>query len=154
VKCTDCRGRGRFFRPEVIGDPGIACGTCAGSGRVAYDSIAEAPAGDGFVASRVTFYAALYPALREAAHGAGYALALHGSLAKDLDVVAVPWTTGAVPAEDLIRRLCEAAGGFAPSPPVDMPHGRKAWTVHLGTTGGYVDVSITPRTPEPPCPSP
>jgi hypothetical protein len=98
---------------------------------------------DGFVASRVTFYAALYPALREAAHHAGYALALHGSLAKDLDVVAVPWVSAAVPAEELVRVLCEAAGGFVDARgSTQQPHGRRSWTIHLGTSGGYVDLSV------------
>lgn len=146
MKCVDCRGKGRFYRAEVIGDPGITCDTCSGSGQVSFDVVAT----DGFIAGRATFYAALYPALREAAHGVGYALALHGSLTKDLDVVAVPWTDSAAPTGELVKAVCEAAGGFThPDGPKVQPHGRMTWTIFLGSTGGYVDLSVMPRRLEP-----
>lgn len=104
---------------------------------------------DGFCATRATFYAALYPVLRDAARQCGYALPVHGSLTKDLDVVAVPWVQDATSPRELLRALVEAAGGFtvgSRSPRHHpKPHGRIAYTIHLGTTGGYVDVSIMPR---------
>ena len=99
---------------------------------------------DGFVATRVTFYAALYPRLRQRARELGYALALHGSLAKDLDVLAVPWVEDAAAPHALVRALTEAAGGSCADPGTTMPHGRRAFTIRLGKTGGYVDLSIVP----------
>jgi hypothetical protein len=123
VKCTDCRGKGRFYNPDVVGDRGFACLTCSGTGRVPFDTVTH----DGM-------------------HQAGYALALHGSLAKDLDVLAAPWTAAAVSAEELVRVICEAAGGFVdPHGPKAQPHGRWSWAIHLGSTGGYVDLSVMPR---------
>lgn len=105
---------------------------------------------DGFVASRVTFYGALYPELREAARHHGYALAVHGSLTKDLDVVAVPWTEDAADNVTLARAVCEAAGGFFTGGRDVGPHGRLRYTIHLGKTGGYVDLSVMPRLVPPP----
>lgn len=113
-------------------------------------------------------YAALLPELVQAAREVGYALAPHGSLARDLDLVAVPWTEEAGSAEQLVMRLLSVSGGHL----VDgsrrtgqdaegkdvwetdhgdvgepKPHGRRAWTIHLGHRGLYLDVSVMPRKP-------
>ena len=107
-------------------------------------------------------FVALIPVLAEAAREVGYALAVHGSMARDLDLVAIPWTDEAVSAEQLIMRIC-AAGGVSlmdtsqkgedgefhtidGSKPTVKPHGRLAWSLH--NTGGrhfYLDVSVLPR---------
>lgn len=106
---------------------------------------------DGYVAERMTYYAALYPRLREVARQRGYALALHGSLKKDLDVLAAPWTEDATDAWTLAHALCEAASGMieprtdAGQSPMVKPHGRLSWTIHLGRDGGYIDLSVMPR---------
>ena len=52
-------------------------------------------------------YAALYPEIAEVARSHGYALAVHGRMARDFDLIAVPWAEsvsepGAVVAE-LVR---------------------------------------------------
>lgn len=99
---------------------------------------------DGFVASAVVWHAALYPKLREVAYRHGYALALHGSLTKDLDVLAVPWVEHASPEVELVRSLVECAGGFL-TETTPKPHGRVVYTIVLGEGGGYVDLSVVPR---------
>ena len=43
-------------------------------------------------------YPAILPTLKGVAHEHGYAVAVHGSQARDLDVIAVPWVEGASPA--------------------------------------------------------
>lgn len=112
---------------------------------------------DGIVAERVVYYAALYPRLREVARQHGYALALHGSLAKDLDVIAVPWTATAVDGDTLARALMDAAGGLISGGTgrADKLHGRVAWTIMFADGGGYIDLSVIPRAPidTPPCPA-
>lgn len=105
----------------------------------AFDRITEAT---GICATAVTFYAALYPALREVARAHGWALTLHGSLARDLDVVAVPWVAEAASADVLVAALVEAAGGFTVGTPTIKPHGRVAVTISLGSSGGFVDLSL------------
>ena len=77
----------------------------------------------------------------------GYALALHGSMQRDLDAIAVPWTEKAVTAETLVERVCEGMGlhlGTDPAGRVDdKPHGRRTWTLLL-TDWGFVDLSVMP----------
>ena len=105
-------------------------------------------------------YASMIPMLTEAAREVGYALAIHGSMARDLDVVAVPWTEDAAPAEQLILRLlaktgthlCDGGRGTETGEietvrgdvGAEMPHGRRAWTLFLGN-GLYIDLSVMPR---------
>lgn len=116
----------------------------------------------------VALYAALLPGLREVAHVKGYALAVHGSMTTDFDLVAVPWVPDAVSADELIEALREHVGGRVnPKNPMrcrgcteralehcahvdDNPslraHGRLAWAIHLGPgeSGPYLDVSVMP----------
>jgi hypothetical protein len=99
-------------------------------------------------------YTWIWPALVAAGRRQGYALALHGSMARDLDVVAVPWTEEAGSEEDLIAEIAEAVQVYLPDgsdplqdprfAPSDKPHGRRAWSLHMGG-GAYIDLSIMPR---------
>ena len=122
--------------------------------------------------SPASAYVALIPTFQEAAREVGYALAVHGSLGRDLDLVAVPWTEEAVSAEELILRLLSAGffqqahlnphtdppEGQQPDPskgngsaPALRPHGRKAWSIHFHGHNGralYLDVSVMPRVPK------
>lgn len=104
----------------------------------------------------MTFYAVTYAEIRLVAKEHGYALALHGSLRRDLDVIAVPWTENASDEETLVMAICEAAGGIiiADRPVSSMPNGRRAWTIHLGGCSGkispedratYIDLSVMPK---------
>lgn len=96
--------------------------------------------------------------IRTAARELGYAIAVHGSLSRDIDLVAVPWTQTAACAQDLAARVFEVArerngdvGFFAKDdmPSLEVltgekkPHGRRAWSFHLG--GTYIDLSVMPR---------
>lgn len=100
-------------------------------------------------------YALILPKLQAVAHEHGYALAVHGSLMRDLDLIAAPWTDDATDHETLALALCAAVGGKIYGAmhdgktakvdfnPVQRPHGRKGWVIHIG--GPYLDVSIMPR---------
>ena len=61
-------------------------------------------------ANRAPFYACLYHGLCETARKLGYALAIHGSVVTDLDLVAIPWTDKAVSAEELRDALMKHIG--------------------------------------------
>lgn len=111
-----------------------------------------------FAANKVTFYAILYQNLRLTAYKEGYALTLHGSLQKDLDVVAIPWTEECSNHEILAKALCDSANGFISNgsrlingvyekveEPQKKPHGRLCYIIHLGSNGGYIDLSIMPK---------
>lgn len=93
----------------------------------------------------------IYPRLAEEARRLGYALALHGSLQRDLDVIAVPWRDDAAPAVDLVHALSEIFD-IEPNHPIDepqqKPHGRLGWSIPLWW-GAYVDLSVMPRVEAP-----
>lgn len=111
----------------------------------------------------------LLPALREVARRNGYALAVHGSLERDIDLLAAPWVDGATAAADVVRDLyaaCKAILGFVTGPggwteqqtfeppigslpnPDRKPHGRLGWSILL-SGGPYIDLSVMPRLVEP-----
>lgn len=89
---------------------------------------------------------------REAARVLGYALTVHGSMTRDLDVVAVPWTADAADPEALVKAIEYAVEGYTSQRcdvqglvyPIVKPHGRLCWVIHLGG-GPYIDLSVMPR---------
>lgn len=113
--------------------------------------------GKQFCASTMTFYAVTYAEIRIVARQHGYALALHGSLCRDLDVVAIPWTENASDEITLVKAICEAAGGVlndTDDPRINKPHGRRAHIIHLlgrsatvppNERATYIDLSVMPK---------
>lgn len=108
-------------------------------------------------------HAILLPALREVARQHGYALAVHGSLERDIDLIAAPWSEEATQPVSLataLFRVCEAvmtaawpASATQDAPgsllhPVRKPHGRLGWVIHL--PGTYIDLSVMPPLVPPP----
>lgn len=109
-------------------------------------------------------YEELIEPMRVKARALGYALAVHGSLARDIDLVAVPWTAEAVSERELSEALyavtTETLGFEAVRSwsmmgdaeyslngcPGCKPHGRLGWIWQLGG-GVYIDLSIMPRRP-------
>jgi len=100
--------------------------------------------------------------LRATARRHGYAIGVHGSLERDIDLIAAPWVIDASPADRLIKALIRTikrhnkgialvlrpARNADPADergrnPVTRPHGRLAWAIHLGG-GPYIDVSVMP----------
>lgn len=89
-------------------------------------------------------YAALYPSLVAVGREHGYAVALHGSLRKDMDVIAIPWTEEASSAEDLVDAVVESTKGSVLGDVTAMPHGRLVWTINLAS-GAYIDFGVIAR---------
>lgn len=98
-------------------------------------------------------FAAALPQLKAIAREHGYALAVHGSMATDLDLIAAPWVEDAAAPEVLIEALRAAVGGIIldedewQSNPSHRPHGRLAWSIYpaQGPGAPYLDVSVMPR---------
>jgi hypothetical protein len=90
--------------------------------------------------------------LRRRARELGYALAVHGSLARDIDLLACPWTDEAVSADELaeaIRKQAELSSGCKVyqrhDNPGHKPHGRLAYTLIYAHGQTYIDLSVMPR---------
>ena len=98
------------------------------------------------------FFKSRMSAIREAAKGCGYAVGLHGSMRRDLDLIAVPWSEKFLPKEALAIAIHKAACGIAQ--PEDTyaweqkPMGRVAtsfpicWTEELKLSNGHIDLSV------------
>ena len=120
--------------------------------------------------TRAPVFACMYAGLCDVARLHGYALAIHGTVTADLDLVAVPWTETAAQAEvvkdalmhhigacgyaDLLRRescltethIEEIMGGKESrlaSGAEQKPHGRLSWNLYL-EAGTKVDLSVMP----------
>lgn len=95
-------------------------------------------------------YVSLFPHLAKIANKHGYALAAHGSVVRDMDLVAIPWTDEATDAEILMNAVAEYLKiftdmfGLAIHGPTDKPHGRVAWLLATGF-GSAIDLSVMPR---------
>lgn len=99
-------------------------------------------------------YIVAFSVLRDIARECGYALALHGSLARDFDLIAVAWTPEATDAETLVQTICDRTSLFVTVPDKgDKPHGRAAYTLQgLSVRHSWIDLSVIP--PKAPSPDP
>ena len=97
-------------------------------------------------------YERLIGPLRQTARENGYALAVHGSLQRDIDLVALAWTEEAAAPEVLVDALLETAreitgeAAFSHDPQgrddfPRKPHGRLAWPIII-SGGSYIDLSV------------
>lgn len=78
----------------------------------------------------------------------GYAIGVHGSKVKDLDLIAAPWTDEATTPRELVESICYALPGIY-GPPNEKPHGRIGWVIQptpqWGIDAWYIDLSVMPR---------
>ena len=81
--------------------------------------------------------------IRSVARDCGYAIAVHGSCERDLDLIAVPWVDDAGTAEQLLTALNEEADCMY-GPPNPKAHGRVGYVLHGFAGCEYVDLSIAP----------
>lgn len=101
-------------------------------------------------------YAQYYGMLTSIAAEHGYAIALHGSFTRDLDLVAVPWTQAASLPAVLLKAVFECIGWTHDEDTAErvyqdrteQPHGRTSYAIPTGA-GGYIDLSIMQLTNQP-----
>lgn len=110
-------------------------------------------------------YMQLIGPLRAKARELGYALAVHGSLQRDIDLIAIPWKGEPVPPKELAYALMDVASAVIghkvyqnPTEinsesgdwfkngcqPFGKAHCRYVWTFYLSPEV-YVDLSVMPR---------
>jgi hypothetical protein len=115
--------------------------------------VSDKPARDG----RACMYALWLEKIIATARTKGYAIGVHGSLQRDLDLLAVPWTEEAASDAELAEAIRETVGGdIAPGAslidgqwvrqpmPKEMPHGRRVWTISF-VKDIFIDLSVMPR---------
>lgn len=92
-------------------------------------------------------YAAMYPQLAEIARSHGYALAIHGTLARDADLIAVPWTKTPSEPRAVVDEMCRTfAIEVVPlTSPSTREHGREVWTISICFGECAIDLSFMPR---------
>ena len=74
--------------------------------------------------------APLVAEMRAVARAHGYALAVHGSQVRDLDLVAVPWVEGCSDPDALVDAIEERCGVVATQRRAEKPHGRLGYVLH------------------------
>jgi hypothetical protein len=92
------------------------------------------------------FYAQMFPWLSHTAKEHGYALAVHGSMKRDFDLIAIPWTEKASDTLVFVEAFRVACNGIIDNKkdyPGPKPHGRWTWAIQLGA-GCYIDLSVMP----------
>lgn len=97
--------------------------------------------------NRTAFYASLYPKARKIAADHGYALAIHGSLDSDMDLVAVPWTDDCSLPSKLVDAIAEAFDLKA-TEANSMPGGRVCYTIPI-CWDYYIDLNVVIPSPAP-----
>lgn len=107
------------------------------------------------------FYSFVYEDLKVIAKEHGYNLLLHGSMNRDLDLVAIPWVNKPKPHIDFLFAVSEYLGTPKPFDQNDKPYymhsvlpgGRDSYVVEMNRGGRwnnyidkqwYLDISFTP----------
>ncbi|MER8999987.1 hypothetical protein NKJ52_20685 [Mesorhizobium australicum] len=97
-------------------------------------------------ANNAPVYIGAYKELTEIARKHGYAMAVHGSVARDLDLICIPWIDDA---DDPQAVVDEITSRFAiketDKPPRVREHGRIVYTLLVSFGDCFIDLSFTPR---------
>lgn len=100
------------------------------------------------IEGKPVFYAVLYDSMRRAALDCGYALALHGSMQSDMDLMAMPWVEDASPVDVLVSKLNDCIGETVWKESnlhlrETRPHGRMIYTLSM-MGSWHIDLSVIP----------
>lgn len=82
--------------------------------------------------------------IRRLAREVGYAIGVHGSQERDLDLIAAPWAENAVSAQELADHIAQGINGRVLAPE-HKPLGR--WSCNIQIDGWFklIDLSVAPR---------
>jgi hypothetical protein len=92
-------------------------------------------------------YCALYPELAEISRKHGYALSVHGSLARDFDLVCIPWVECPSLPEVVVKEMSTTFSFREIGEPGKKLHGRVAYTLSIGFGECFLDLSFMPLIP-------
>lgn len=94
--------------------------------------------------SYAPLYCALYPELAETFKKHGYALAVHGSLQRDFDLIAIPWIATPSDPKTIISELVNELGGKSVGEPEIREHNRLIYTISISFGECFIDLSFMP----------
>jgi len=103
-------------------------------------------------------YAFYYEELKTIAREYGYNLVLHGSMNRDLDLIAIPWVNDPKDEFEMIQHFDRHLRGYYSEQKDNylfsmLPAGRKSYVINLNRSGAwnnyedaqyYIDISVTP----------
>lgn len=75
----------------------------------------------------------------------GYALTVHGSLARDFDLICVPWTEEPSESRAVVTAITEKFAIKSVGEPNITLHGRERWTISVSFGECFIDLSFMPR---------
>ncbi|HEY1071473.1 hypothetical protein [Brevundimonas sp.] len=83
--------------------------------------------------------------IRELAREVGYAIGVHGTMERDLDLIAAPWVAEAVGASELAQHIAYGLGGsIVNGDQQDKPCGRWSCNIHTPDWTKLIDLSVMP----------
>ena len=106
--------------------------------------------------AKPSLYAYHFFHLKEIALKYGYNLVLHGSMNRDLDLIAIPWQKELGIVDDMIQEFATEVDGYVMQQTVEQrkcfPHGRESFVINLNRMRDkegndlqyYIDISVTP----------
>jgi hypothetical protein len=95
--------------------------------------------------SKAPYYCALYPELKRIAQEHGFALAVHGSMIHDFDLVAIPWVDKPSEPQTVVDAFLQRyAIQVIGDKPVRKQHNRLVYTLSLSWGDTYIDLSFMP----------
>lgn len=89
-------------------------------------------------------YCGLYPDLSDLVREHGYALAVHGSLARDFDLICVPWVENPSLPNLVVERMIDKFALRAVGDPDITFHGRIRYTISISFGNCFIDLSFMP----------
>lgn len=92
-------------------------------------------------------YLGLYPELAEIARKHGYALAAHGSMARDFDLICVPWTPTVSPPQDVVNEITSTFAIKEVGLPELKVHRRLVYVLSVSFGECFLDFSFMPSFP-------
>lgn len=88
----------------------------------------------------------MWPDIKQVAINNGWAVGLHGSLASDMDIMAMPWTKEAIPAMELMKKIDDLLTKpdvlyYGIKKTTDNPNNRVVYTIHIWADF-YLDINV------------
>jgi len=90
-------------------------------------------------------YLGLYPPLAEVARKHGYALAAHGTLGRDFDLICVPWVDNPSEPQAVVNEIMNEFDIKQVGQPQEMSHKRICYTLKVSFGECFLDFSFMPK---------